>query len=580
MVSGLVTSPLDQLRIFSGEARLIRMASKSAMGFPRSNGLDRYKTSSSPAGARRGGLQGPAAHARPLAAPGICTYLGAASCGSYGGCTPTFVATSSGLVGRERSCCEHLALVGLNQLHVEAQRLQFANENVERFRHPRLDRRFAFDDGLVNLGAAINVIGLRSEQFLHDVGCAVGFQGPDFHFSEALTAELCLAAQRLLGNQRIRPDGTCVDLVIHQVRELEHVDVAHGYRLLEALSGHAVIQGGLTRLGQATLCQQRFDFPLLGTVEHRRAEVHGILHAVGHALQGFVVEVGEFVHKRRVLEHGLEFPAHVFRLRVLLQQLANLLSQCITSPPEVGLKDLAHVHTTRHTQRIQNDLHRRAVFEVRHVLFRQDARDNALVSVAPGHLVAHAQLAFHGDVNLHQLDHARRKFIALLQLLDFLADDLAQNINLARGHLLDFVDLFVDARVLVGELDALEVARRNPLNGVAVENYALGQQALVGALVVQVGENFLAAKQRFQALQTLVGKDSNLVGQVLLQLRNLVSFNGLGTFVLLLALAREDLHVDHRALDTRRTGKRSVVHVAGFFTEDGAQQLLFRRELG
>src|SRR6266568_3494109 len=43
MVSGLVTSPCDQLRIFSGDARLMRMASKSAIGFTRSKGLERYK---------------------------------------------------------------------------------------------------------------------------------------------------------------------------------------------------------------------------------------------------------------------------------------------------------------------------------------------------------------------------------------------------------------------------------------------------------------------------------------------------------------------------------------------------------
>src|SRR5271154_1135872 len=41
MVSGLVTSPWDQLRIFSGDARLIRMASKSATGFAISKGLER-----------------------------------------------------------------------------------------------------------------------------------------------------------------------------------------------------------------------------------------------------------------------------------------------------------------------------------------------------------------------------------------------------------------------------------------------------------------------------------------------------------------------------------------------------------
>src|SRR5581483_665320 len=43
IVSGLVTSPCDQLRIFSGDARLMRIASKSAIGFAMSKGLERYK---------------------------------------------------------------------------------------------------------------------------------------------------------------------------------------------------------------------------------------------------------------------------------------------------------------------------------------------------------------------------------------------------------------------------------------------------------------------------------------------------------------------------------------------------------
>src|ERR1700758_4786943 len=43
MVSGFVTSPCDQLRIFSGDAKLMRIASKSAIGFARSKGLERYK---------------------------------------------------------------------------------------------------------------------------------------------------------------------------------------------------------------------------------------------------------------------------------------------------------------------------------------------------------------------------------------------------------------------------------------------------------------------------------------------------------------------------------------------------------
>mgnify|MGYP003694116017 CR=1 FL=1 len=99
--------------------------------------------------------------------------------------------------------------------------------------------------------------------------------------------------------------------------------------------------------------------------------------------------------------------------RVLCQDLGDLLAQLVTSPSEVGFENLAHVHTAGHAQRVQNDFHRRPVFEVRHVLFRQDAGDHALVAVAAGHLVAHAQLALHGDVDLDQLDHARRQFVAL-----------------------------------------------------------------------------------------------------------------------------------------------------------------------
>jgi hypothetical protein len=43
MVSGLVTSPCDHERIFSGDAREMRIASKSVIGLVISNGLERYK---------------------------------------------------------------------------------------------------------------------------------------------------------------------------------------------------------------------------------------------------------------------------------------------------------------------------------------------------------------------------------------------------------------------------------------------------------------------------------------------------------------------------------------------------------
>ena len=62
--------------------------------------------------------------------------------------------------------------------------------------------------------------------------------------------------------------------------------------------------------------------------------------------------------------------------------------------------------------------------EVRHVLFRQDARDDALVAVASGHLVADLELALDGDVDLHHLDDARRQLVALGEAIDLVAEVL------------------------------------------------------------------------------------------------------------------------------------------------------------
>ena len=264
----------------------------------------------------------------------------------------------------------------------------------------------------------------------------------------------------------------------------------------------------------------------------------------------------------------------------MLGELGDLLAELVRGPAQVRLENLADVHTGRHAERIEDDLDRRSIGEIRHVLFRKNAGDDALVTVASGHLVADRELALHGDVDLDHLDDAGRELVALLHLADLLVGDLAQNIDLTRGHLLDLVDLLVHARILVGVTDTLQVAGRDQLDGVAVEDVALGEQLLVGALVVQVGQNFLAAENRFETLQALVGENADLVGEVALELLDLLRLDLLGALVLLLTLAGEDADVDDRALDSRRAGERGIANIAGLLAEDGAEQLLFRRELG
>src|SRR5437868_14857960 len=146
----------------------------------------------------------------------------------------------------------------------------------------------------------------------------------------------------------------------------------------------------------------------------------------------------------------------------------------MSRPAKVRLQNLTDIHTGRHTERVKHDLNRSSILQIWHVLVRKNASDYALVAMTSRHLVANRKLALHGDVNLHQLDHARRKLIALLQLRDFLVDDLAQHVDLPRGHLLDFVDLLVYTRIFVVVLDALQVARRDALDGFAIKNPAFG----------------------------------------------------------------------------------------------------------
>src|SRR5262245_48071551 len=81
-------------------------------------------------------------------------------------------------------------LLGLHQLHVETERLELTNQHVERFGQARRERRVALDDRLVDLRASRHIVRLRREQLLEDVRRPVGFERPDLHLAEPLAAEL------------------------------------------------------------------------------------------------------------------------------------------------------------------------------------------------------------------------------------------------------------------------------------------------------------------------------------------------------------------------------------------------------
>src|SRR5260370_14728728 len=454
-------------------------------------------------------------------------------------------------------------LLPLHQFDVQAERLQLAHEDVERFGHARLDARFALDDGLVNLRAAIDVVRLGREQLLQDVRCPVSFQRPDFHFAEALAAELRLAAERLLRDERVRADGARMNFVVDEMRKLEHINVADGNRLVELVAAHAVEEVDLAGVRQTRDFEQMADFRFARAVENRRGEGNTFAEAFRILGQLIVAEFRQWLPHRGIRKHFPEPAAQRLGLPFLAEKPLEAVAELLGGPTEVRLQNLADVHTRRNAKRIENDLDRSAVRHVRHVFLRHDAGDDALVAVASGHLVADGKLALHGDVGLHQFDDARGQLIALLELVLALLGDLAEHIDLPRGHLLDFFNLFDEQRILFVELQALEVARGDLFDDLARELDALGQQPLVGLLVMQVGlENFTAEKIR-DALEALIGEHADFVGEVLLQLEDLRGLNGLVALVFFSALAGENLDIHDGALDARRAVKRSVANIPG-----------------
>jgi hypothetical protein len=175
-----------------------------------------------------------------------------------------------------------------------------------------------------------------------------------------------------------------VDLVVDEVQQLEDVHVADGHVLLERVAGLAAEQPHLA------------GHLLAGSSAAVDAELDRRLGVLLHPLDERVVDVLDrrAVEDRRRDRRGAA-------VAVLGEHAAR------GSPPEVRLEDLADVHAARHAERVEHDVDRRAVLEERHVLLRDDLRDDALVAVASRELVALGDLALLRDVDADELVHAR-----------------------------------------------------------------------------------------------------------------------------------------------------------------------------
>src|SRR5690606_26392405 len=236
----------------------------------------------------------------------------------------------------------------------------------------------------------------------------------------------------------------------------------------------------------------------------------------------------------------LRRPLEDRRLRLEAEQLAD--------PAEVRLQDLADVHPARHAERVQDDLDRRAVRQEGHVLLRDDPRHDPLVPVTARHLVADADLALLGDVDLDELDHARRELVRLEDLVDLVLDLLADTLDpplrliddetdpLTRIPLLDLERRQID----LGEVDLRQdlVGQAGPLLEVRLDGPALQHQG-----------DRLAAEQLEELLVPRLADPRDLLALVPPELADARAALLLQERII--DPAAEDLDVDDRALHPR-----------------------------
>src|SRR5262249_46415846 len=319
------------------------------------------------------------------------------------------------------------------------------------------------------------------------------------------------------------------------------------------------------------------DLVLLGAIEDRRRHVDAAAHVAHHVLERLGRGLVEHAVDARVGVDRLQLAAQVLRVAERGLQRLDRAAEAVCGPAEVRLEDLPDVHARGHAERVQHDVDRRAISEVRHGLLGEDARDHALVAVAPRHLVADRELAPDREVDLHHLEHAGRQLVAAAQAGDLLVENRLDHPGLLLDALEDPVDLLLDAGVL--DLHVAPAPLRDLVEELARDRVAglqpLGAPALVGDAV----RCALALDEAADLPHRAVADDADLVLLVLAQALDVLLLERLGALVLLHAAAREDLGADHRPRDPRRHAQRGVAHVARLLAEDRAQQALLRREL-
>src|SRR5262249_23676383 len=155
----------------------------------------------------------------------------------------------------------------------------------------------------------------------------------------ALPAELRLAAQRLLGDQAVGTDRARVDLVVHQMVQLHHVDVADRHAAIELLAGAPVMQRYLAGMVEAGQVQHLLDVAFLRPAEPRGGDRYAVTQVAPELDQLLLLErLDGLVLAIDLLQGFLEGPELLPGI-VGVNRLPDALAEARTRPAEMRFQD-------------------------------------------------------------------------------------------------------------------------------------------------------------------------------------------------------------------------------------------------
>ncbi len=365
-----------------------------------------------------------------------------------------------------------------------------------------------------------------------------------------------------------------MDFVIHQVVQFEHVHVAHCHWPGKRFAGTTVEQLQLAGFRQIGEAQHRLDLGLFCTVEyggghrHTAAKVSPELEnfGIGQIIQGNLFTTAAHL----VVDLVQEFP-QLLSIALNVQHAPDLEPQSLGRKTQMCLEHLTDVHARGNPQGVENDVHRRTIGHVGHVFDRNDLRDDTLVSVTPGHLVARLDAPLDGQKHLDHLQHARREIISSRNLATLFLETLIECLTLQTQLLGHAFQAAVRLFVLKSDLEPL-------LADQFVQICLLDDTALAQPLGTTVRR--LADQQSPHALIGIVLEDSQLIVKILADRRQFGLFGRQRPLILLDPVTSKHMNVDDMTVHAGRDTQRGIFHIGGFLTKYGAQQLFLRCQLG